>query len=68
MNIDRYLALYRAYPRIVEALSPHFAGLLPALPEEGEKNEAEGKVEALSPQSGLPPERLLNSLSYRYVE
>ena len=68
MNIDRYLAFYQAYPRIVEALSPHFARLLPALPDEGEKNEPKGKVEALSPQSGLPPGRLLNSLSYSYVE
>ena len=67
-QLYRYRDFYQAYPQIVEALSPQFAGLLRAAQDGGEKSEPEGKVGTLSPQSGPPSERLLNSLSYSHFE
>jgi hypothetical protein len=62
-QLYRYLRFYRTYPGIVGTLSPQSRALLPGgISPEGQK------VGALSPQSGLSPETLLNRLSYSHLE
>ncbi|MGM0486077.1 MAG: PDDEXK nuclease domain-containing protein [Planctomycetota bacterium] len=66
-QLYRYRDFYQVYPRIVEALSPEFAGLLPA-PEDRKNDDQPGNVGTLSPQSGPSAEKFLNSLSYSHFE
>ena len=62
-QLYRYCDFYRSYPRIVGALTLQFRDLLPAPKEGGDE-----KVGALPPQFAMPPEQLLNSLSYTHFE
>ena len=66
-QLYRYLRFYRLYPEIVETLSPQLRDKLPyALPSQSlSKN---GKVGTPSPQLGVRPERLIQSLSYSHIE
>ena len=67
-QLYRYRDFYQAYPQIVEALSPQFAGLLAQPTSEIARTTSIAKVGTLSPQSGVSSERLLNSLSYSHFE
>ena len=66
-QLYRYLRFYRLYPEIVGTLSPQLRDKLPyALPSQSlSKN---GKVGTPSPQLGVQPERLIQSLSYSHIE
>jgi predicted nuclease of restriction endonuclease-like (RecB) superfamily len=60
-QLYQYLAFYRAYPQIVRTVPAQFRALLPA-------SAPSGKVPTVSAQSGLPPQKLLASLSYSHFE
>lgn len=63
-QLHRYRDFYRAYPEIVGTLSPQFRRLLPG-------NAPAGRVGTSSPQSeapALPPQNLVDSLSYSHLE
>ena len=66
-QLYRYLRFYRLYPAIVGTLPPQLRDKLPyALPSQSlSKN---GKVGTPSPQLGVRPERLIQSLSYSHIE
>lgn len=61
-QLYRYLDFYRAYPQIVETLSPQFEILLP---HGISTSEIVGTV---SPQLSFSPKKLFNSLSYSHFE
>ena len=61
-QLYRYLRFYRLYPAIVGTLSPQFRALLPAPTSEAEK------VGTVSPQSGIAPAKLIESLAYSHLE
>lgn len=60
-QLYQYLAFYRAYPEIVRTLPAQSLRLLPA-------PTAVKKVRTLSAQLALPPQRLLETLSYSQFE
>lgn len=79
-----YRDFYQTYPQIVDSLTPQFAAFMPVLegaeslpqrvrsvtaqlPTKAESDDAE-KVRTVSAQLMLPPEKLLNSLSYSHFE
>ena len=59
-----YLSFYRTYPQIVRAVTAQFDSLLPTLTEDRKNN----KVPSATAQLTIPPEKLLNSLSYTHLE
>jgi len=61
-QLYRYLQFYRAYPEIVGTLSPQLKNLLPA------DIKTTKKVGTVSAQLVIPPDRLLNCLSYSQME
>jgi len=61
-QLYKYLRFYRLYPRIVRTLSPQLTALLPTKVSDIEK------VGTLSPQFRIPPERLIQGLSYSHIE
>lgn len=67
-QLYRYRDFYKTYPQILGALTPQFAQLLPPPTSQTALSGQTGKVGALTPQSGVPAERLLNSLSYTHLE
>ena len=66
-QLYRYLRFYRLYPEIVGTLPPQLRDKLPyALPSQSLSKT--GKVGTPSPQLGVQPERLIQSLSYSHIE
>ena len=62
-QLYRYLRFYRVYPDIVGTLPPQLREELPyALPSH--TSTGNRKVGTLSPQLGIPPEKLIQNLSY----
>lgn len=60
-QLYHYLAFYRTYPQIVRTVSAQFRHLLP-------ETAKEEKVRTSSTQFSVPPETLLNRLSYSHFE
>ncbi|PIP82605.1 MAG: cytoplasmic protein [Elusimicrobia bacterium CG_4_9_14_3_um_filter_62_55] len=60
-QLYRYRDFYLVFPEILGTLSPELASLAP-------KHPTEKKLGTLSPKSALPPDRLLNGLSYSQFE
>ena len=67
-QLYRYRDFYSTYPQILGALTPQFAGLLPEPIHDIAGSQSVKKVGALTPQSGVPADGLLNSLSYTHLE
>jgi len=66
-QLYRYLRFYRVYPNIVGTLSPQLReSLLYALPSQPSARDK--KVGTPSPQLGVPPDKLVQSLSYSHIE
>ena len=66
-QLYRYLRFYRVYPGIVGTLSPQLRKKLPyALPTQTSSKRQ--KVRTPSPQLGVPPDRLIQNLSYSHIE
>ena len=66
-QLYRYLRFYRVYPDIVGTLSPQLRKELPyALPIQTSSKAQ--KVGTPSPQLGVPPEKLIQNLSYSHIE
>jgi len=61
-QLYRYLRFYQLYPTIVRTLSPQLRKLLPA------GSGSTRKVGTLSPQFQIPPDKLVNQLSYSQLE
>lgn len=61
-QLYRYLDFYRAYPQIVETLSPQFENLLPP------GISTYDIVGTVSPQLSFSSKKLFNSLSYSHFE
>ena len=61
-QLYRYLRFYRLYPEIVGTLSAQLRKLLPA------NLKAIEKVGTASPQFRIPPERIIQRLSYSHLE
>ncbi len=61
-QLYRYLRFYRVYPEIVGTLSAQLKKLLPA------GGQAVEKVGTTSPQLRIPPEKLIQRLSYSHLE
>lgn len=61
-QLYNYLAFYRAYPQIVQTVSAQFRHLIPL------SISTDEKVRTVSAQLIIPPEKLLNSLSYSHFE
>jgi predicted nuclease of restriction endonuclease-like (RecB) superfamily len=61
-QLYRYLRFYRLYPEIVGTMSPQLKKLLPA------RGQAVEKVGTASPQLRIPPDKLINRLSYSHLE
>jgi len=61
-QLYRYLRFYRLYPQIMETLSPQLRKMLPS----GMK--ASEKVGTVSPQLHIPPDQLVQQLSYSHLE
>ena len=61
-QLYRYLRFYRLYPQIMETLSPQLRKIVPS----GMK--ASEKVGTVSPQLQIPPEQLVQQLSYSHLE
>jgi len=61
-ELYRYVEFYRAYPQIVGTLSPQFKTLVPSI------RAVAKRVGTTSPQISVPPEELLNVLSYSHFE
>ena len=59
-----YLSFYRTYPQIVRALSAQSNTLIPSLPNSATLQ----KMRTPSAQFEIPPEKLLNTLSYSHFE
>ncbi len=65
-QLYRYLRFYRVYPAIVGTLSPQLRTELPyTLSAQIAKHQ---KVGSASPQLGVPPEKLIQNLSYSHIE
>jgi len=61
-QLYNYLAFYRTYPQIVQTVPAQSSHLIPSSLNMGEK------VRTPSAQLKIPPEKLLNSLSYSHLE
>jgi predicted nuclease of restriction endonuclease-like (RecB) superfamily len=61
-QLYRYLRFYRLYPEIVGTLSAQLRKSLPVI------GKAIKKVGTVSPQFRLPPDQLINRLSYSHLE
>lgn len=61
-QLYRYLRFYRLYPEIVGTLSAQLKKLLPA------GAIALKKVETASPQLRIPPDKIINRLSYSHMQ
>jgi predicted nuclease of restriction endonuclease-like (RecB) superfamily len=61
-QLYKYLRFYRLYPRIVRTLPPQLTALLPTKASDIEK------VGTLPPQFQIPPERIIQGLSYSHIE
>ena len=61
-QLYRYLRFYRLYPQIVETLSPQLRKMVPS------GMNASEKVGTVSPQLQIPPEQLVQQLSYSHLE
>ncbi|HFB84029.1 MAG TPA: DUF1016 family protein [Thermodesulfatator sp.] len=61
-QLYRYLRFYRLYPEIVGTVYPQLKNLLPS------QTKAIEKVGTASPRLGVPPEKLVQSLSYSHIE
>lgn len=60
-QLYRYMRFYRLYPSIVGALSPQLMDLAPA------GSQTDEKVGAASPQLQIPPDKLIQQLSYSHL-
>ncbi|MCA9065151.1 MAG: DUF1016 family protein, partial [Planctomycetaceae bacterium] len=67
-QLYRYRDFFQTYPQIVGSLSPQFAALMPPTTESVAETAHPQKVGAVPPQLSMPPDRLLNSLSYSHLE
>ncbi|MDA7980505.1 MAG: DUF1016 N-terminal domain-containing protein, partial [Pirellulales bacterium] len=67
-QLYRYRDFFQTYPQIVGALSPQFAALMPPAPESAAETAPSQKVGAVTSRLSIPPDRLLNSLSYTHLE
>lgn len=69
-----YRQFFQSYPQIAESLSPHFLGasriVRPVTALSGNRLKTGGVeiVRSLTAQLAMPPEKLLNSLSYTHFE
>jgi len=61
-QLYNYLSFYRTYPQIVQTVPAQSSHLIPT------SFGAPGKVRTLSAQLIIPPEKLINNLSYSHLE
>jgi len=61
-QLYNYLLFYRRYPQIVRTVPAQSSHLIPS------SNNTSEKVRTLSAQLTIPPEKLLNTLSYSHLE